>query len=261
MHYVDQGEGVPVLMVHGNPTWSFFYRTIAEGLSKTHRVIVPDHIGMGLSDKPQDADYRLSFHIDNIERLVEHLGLKDIILIVHDWGGAIGFGYAVNHLENVAKIVVLNASAFFDPRIPRRIRLCRGILGEFFVRRLNLFARAATLMTTVTRLPKQARQGYLLPYGSYADRVGIYSFLKDIPTERGHRTRPLLDSIESRLREVSADVLILWGKKDFCFSEHFLDRWKGFFPSAETRLYENAGHYILEDVPDEALREIQEFVR
>jgi len=133
MHYVDQGEGVTILMLHGNPTWSFYFRNLIDGLSKTNRVIVPDHIGMGLSEKPQNADYSLAFHIENLERLIEHLDLKDIILIVHDWGGAIGFGYTVNHLQNVRKIVVLNSSAFFDPGVPWRIRICRGFFGSCMV--------------------------------------------------------------------------------------------------------------------------------
>ncbi|MCL1846676.1 MAG: alpha/beta fold hydrolase [Coriobacteriia bacterium] len=261
MHYIDQGVGDAVLLLHGNPSWSFFYRNLINSLSKTNRVIAPDHIGMGFSDKPQDADYHLAFHIENIERLVEHLRLKDIILVVHDWGGPIGFGYVVKHSEKIKKIVVLNSSAFFDAKIPRRISVCRGVLGRFLVRRLNLFAQAATRMTTTTKLTKEVRQAYLLPYGSYDERIGIDSFLQDIPLEQGHRTRALLDSIESRLPDIKADLLILWGKQDFCFTEHFFDRWKEYFPHAKTRLFENAGHYILEDVFEDALREIEEFIR
>ena len=260
MHYIDRGTGAPIVMLHGNPSWSFFYRNITESLAKTHRVIAPDHVGMGLSDKPQNTVYNLAFHIGNVERLIQHLKLHDITLIVHDWGGAIGFGYAVNHIENIKKIVILNSSAFYDAQIPRRISVCRGMLSKFLVRRLNLFARAATYMTTTKRLPKEIRRGYLLPYDSYKNRVGVYSFLKDIPMENEHETKPLLDAIESKLSKIKSDILILWGKKDFCFTEHFLDRWKMFFPNAKVKTYANAGHYILEDVFDEALAEIEEFI-
>jgi len=259
MRYIDRGQGRPVVMLHGNPTWAFFYRSLIEGLSGSNRVVVPDHIGMGLSDKPEDAAYDLAFHIKNLSRLIEHLGLKDIVLVVHDWGGAIGFGYTVENPENVTKIVVLNSSAFFDEKIPRRIKMCRGALGQFLTRRLNLFARAATRLP-VKKLPREIAKEYLRPYDSYQNRIGIYSFLKDIPVEPAHKTRELLDSIESRLRLVKSDVLILWGEKDFCFTKHFYDRWLELFPKAKAKLYNNAGHYILEDAPHEVLSEIKEFI-
>ena len=261
MHYIDQGMGDAIVMLHGNPTWSYFYRSLISGLSKRNRVIVPDHIGMGLSDKPQCADYSLAYHIDNLERLIEHLKLKDITLIVHDWGGAIGFGYAVRHLRNVKKIVVLNSAAYFDTRVAWWIALCRSCLGSFLVRRMNLFAKAATRMAPHTKLPKEIRSMYLKPYDTFDNRIGIYTFLRDIPMKKEHRTRHILDSIESGLAEIKSEILILWGAKDFCFTKHFYERWKAFFPHAKTKLYQNAGHYILEDIPSEALKEIEEFLR
>ena len=260
MHYIDSGEGDPIVMLHGNPTWSFFYRNLTEGLSATNRVIVPDHIGMGLSEKPQKADYCLAFHIKNLKQLIEHLKLESFTLVVHDWGGAIGFGYAVDHPEMVKRIVVLNSSAFFDERIPKRILLCRGILGKFLVLRLNLFVKAATVMATVKELPEGVKSEYLRPYDTYENRIGIYTFLRDIPVRAEHRTRQLLDSIEKKLYSLPSDILILWGAKDFCFTKHYYDRWQNIFPDAKAKLYANAGHYILEDVPDEVLKEIQEFV-
>jgi len=261
MYYVDQGWGDVIVMLHGNPTWSFFFRGLIEGLSKTNRVIAPDHIGMGFSDKPQSADYSLAFHIDNLERLIEHLKLKDITLIVHDWGGAIGFGYTVNHLQNVRKIVILNSSAFYDPRVPWRIALCTSFLGSFLVRRLNLLVKAAVRMAVCAKLPNETRAKYLEPYDTFDNRIGVYAFLRDIPMKKEHRTRQLLDYIESRLGEIDSEILILWGAGDFCFTRHFFDRWRAFFPLARTKLYENAGHYILEDVPGEVLQEIEEFMR
>ena len=261
MHYLDQGEGDTIIMLHGNPTWSFYYRNLIKELSKTNRIIAPDHIGMGLSDKPQNVDYSLAFHIDNLEKLINHLDLKDITLIVHDWGGAIGFGYTVNNQHNVRKLVVLNSSAFFDKRVPQRIAICRGFLGSFMVRRLNLFARAATRMAVCNKLSKETRKKYLEPYDTFENRIGIYTFLRDIPMEKEHRTRQLLDNIESKLSEIKSEVLILWGARDFCFTEHFFERWKTYFPQAKTKLYENAGHYILEDAPNEVLKEIEEFLK
>jgi pimeloyl-ACP methyl ester carboxylesterase len=113
-HYLDEGprDGPPVVMLHGNPTWSFYYRTLIPGISESYRVVVPDHVGCGLSDKPQDYDYTLEQHIQNVEALIGRLGLKDVTLAVHDWGGVIGMGYATRHVENVARFVIFNTAAF-----------------------------------------------------------------------------------------------------------------------------------------------------
>ena len=260
MHYIDEGSGQPMLMLHGNPTWSYFYRDLISHFSGTNRVVAPDHIGMGLSDKPQDRDYCLSFHIENLARLIDGLGLNNIILIVHDWGGPIGFGYALDHLESVKKIIILNTAAFHYEHIPKRLDVCRGRLGGFVVRRLNAFARAATIMCAEKTLTKETRKMYLAPYDSFENRIGIYSFVRDIPMSETHRSRQLLNSIESRIPGIEAEVLILWGRKDFVFTEHFYDRWRAFFPRARAVLYDDAGHYVLEDKTNEVIKEIEDFI-
>ena len=260
MHYIDEGSGQPLLMLHGNPTWSYFYRELVSHFSGTNRVVAPDHIGMGLSDKPQDAGYCLSFHIENLSRLIDGLGLKDIIMIVHDWGGPIGFGYAVDHVEAIKKIVILNTAAFPHGSIPKRIDICRGRFGRLLVQRLNAFAWAATFMCSEKPLPKEARKMYLAPYSSYGDRIGIYSFVKDIPMEENHRSWQLLSIIESRIPKIGSDILILWGKKDFVFTKYFFDRWRAFYPRARAVLYDDAGHYVLEDKTDEVIEEIEWFI-
>ena len=138
--------------------------------------------------------------------------------------------------------------------------MCRGAMGKFLVLRLNAFAKAATVMATVKKLPEKVKEEYLRPYDTCENRIGIYTFLRDIPVRADHKTRRLLDGIEKRLDTITSDILILWGGKDFCFTSHFYDRWKGFFPKAKAKIYQNAGHYILEDVPAEVLEEIQEFI-
>ena len=149
-HYVDQGEGKVILMLHGNPTWSFFYRNLISHFSRKYRVIAPDHIGCGLSDKPQDWSYKLENHIENVLKLIDHLELKDINLVVHDWGGAIGFGCAVRRPELFKKLTVFNTAAFVSKDIPFRISICRlPGLGKLAVRGFNAFAGSATFMTTV----------------------------------------------------------------------------------------------------------------
>jgi len=155
MHYLDEGprDAPAVLMLHGNPTWSFYYRTLIPGLAERCRVVVPDHVGCGLSDKPQEgAYYALERHIANLEALVAHLDLRDLTLVLHDWGGAIGMGFATRHPERVARLVVLNTAAFYQPALPLRIKLCRiPLVGDVLLRGLNAFARLALRWAVVHR--------------------------------------------------------------------------------------------------------------
>ena len=124
-HYVDEGSGDPLVMLHGNPTWSFYYRALIAAFSPTHRVIAPDHVGCGLSDKPQAYSYTLAQHINNLEALLDALELERLTLFLHDWGGPIGMGYALRHPERVKRFVVFNTAAFPVSRIPLRINVCK----------------------------------------------------------------------------------------------------------------------------------------
>jgi len=263
LHFLDEGTGFPVLMLHGNPTWSFFYRHLIRALSGKFRCIVPDHIGCGLSDKPQNYPYRLETHIHNISALVQFLGVEKLNLVVHDWGGAIGMGLAVRHPEWINRMVIMNTAAFIDPFIPLRIALCRiPVIGAFAVRRLNLFVRAARFMATAQKggLKGEALWGFMFPYRSFADRVGVHRFVRDIPLKSGHASYSLLQEIESRLFILQKKkIALVWGCRDFCFTPGFLDRWRKIFPDAAVFPFENAGHYVLEDAGDEAIKRISEF--
>jgi pimeloyl-ACP methyl ester carboxylesterase len=271
-HYLDEGprDAPAVVLLHGNPTWSFYYRTLVSGLSQAYRVIVPDHVGCGLSDKPQDTRahpyYTLERHIANLERLIAHLGLSQITLVLHDWGGAIGMGYAVRHPENVSSFVVLNTAAFYQPNLPLRIKMCRiPVLGDLLLRGLNAFARLALpwAIAHQERLTSQVRAGYLMPYDSWANRIAILRFVQDIPLERHHRSRQALQQIESNLYLFGEHpMLILWGAQDFCFTvRHFLVDWQHHFPYAETHVIEDAGHYVVEDAHERILPWIVEFLQ
>jgi haloalkane dehalogenase len=253
-HYLDEGPAdvSPVLMLHGNPTWSFYYRTLIPAISRDHRVIVPDHVGCGLSGKPQDYDYCLEQHIRNVERLAAALDLRHIALVLHDWGGAIGMGYATRHPENVARFVVLNTAAFYQPVVPLRIRICRiPLFGDLVLRGINAFARLALPMAVHhrERMTPAVRAGYLAPYDSWQNRIAILRFVQDIPLEREHRTRHTLEQIEANLYLFSDHpMLILWGARDFCFTvRDFLTEWQVRFPYAEIHAIEDAGHYVVED--------------
>jgi len=260
-HYIDEGKGDPIVMVHGNPTWSFTFRNLIKEFKKNSRVIVPDHIGCGPSDKPQDYTYQLKNHIDNLESLIDHLKLKKITLIVHDWGGAIGFGLATRNPENIKKIVLLNTAAFRSQRIPFRIGLCRlPFFGEKIVRHFNAFAWGATWMAVSKKLSPLIKEGYLLPYNNYSNRVATSRFVQDIPLETDHPSYETLKTIEQNLPNLKCPKLILWGGKDFCFNKHFFDRWKEIYPQAESYYFEKAGHYIIEDAKNEIISKMKPFL-
>jgi haloalkane dehalogenase len=262
MHYIDEGEGdEAVLMLHGNPTWGFFYRDVVKSLAGRIRCVVPDHVGMGLSDKPQDYRYTLEQRIADIASLVGSLGVKRVHLIVHDWGGAIGFGWARRNPEMVGRIVITNTAAFPDSRIPLRIAVCRWpIVGPLIVRGLNGFAGAAASMAVTQPLPPDVRAGYLAPYGSWADRVAVNAFVQDIPLHSSHPSHPEISAIHAALPQFrDRQILIAWGERDFCFTPHFLARWREIFPDAEEAIEPDAGHYLLEDAGERLVPRIAEF--
>jgi haloalkane dehalogenase len=247
--YVDEGVGPPVVMVHGNPTWSLYYRHLISALRDTHRVIVPDHIGCGLSDKPQAYPYRLANHIENLTLLLGHLRLGPVDLVVHDWGGAIGMGWATRHPELVRRIVVLNTAAFLSPRLPLRIAACRvPVVGDLALRGLNAFAGAATFMAVERPMGAELRRAYLLPYNSWRNRIAQLRFVQDIPMRPAHPTWTVVDGIDRELATLRAKPMqILWGGKDWCFDDYFLAGWLRRFPEAQAMRFDDAGHYVLED--------------
>ncbi len=262
LNYVDEGQGQPILMLHGNPTWSFYYRNLISTFKSNYRTVVPDHMGCGLSDKPQDYNYNLETHIHNTYQLIRFLDLKKIILIVHDWGGAIGFGLVTRYPELFDKIVILNTAAYPSPHIPQRINLLRqGKFGEWLTRKFNLFAWPATFMTTTKKLPKFIKAGYLLPYDSWDNRVAVARFVQDIPMDNTHPTYSTLNEIENKLPTLQHPKLILWGGKDFCFNHHFFEKWVSLYPDADAHWFANAGHYVLEDALDEVSLKILNFIR
>jgi len=251
LHYVDEGEGPVIVMVHGNPTWSYYYRKLISLLSANYRVVAIDHMGCGLSDKPQEYSYTLKQHIENLELLLNYLKVDRFSLVVHDWGGAIGLGCGVRRPDAIEKIVVMNSGAFRSSRIPFRISLCRiPLFGEVCVRLLNGFAWPARFMAVEKKLDKDVSTAYLSPYDNWANRIGVYSFVKDIPMNAKHPSYEQLVAIEKNLvllNESKIPFLLLWGGRDFCFNDSFYNEWIRRFPRAEKHYFQEGGHYILED--------------
>lgn len=263
-HYIDEGAGDPVLMIHGNPTWSFYYRRLIRAFSNTRRCIAVDHVGCGLSDKPIQYDYSLSRHVENLKRLIAELDLQRVTLVVHDWGGAIGMGAFADQPERVERLIVLNTAAFRSQEIPLRIAVCRiPIFGALAVRGLNGFARAAIHMATSKpeRMTPAVRAGYLAPYHDWASRVAVHRFVMDIPLKPSHPSYKTLQSIEESLpRFADKPMLLAWGMDDWCFTPRFLDRWIEFFPHARVERLESAGHYVLEDAHEQIIPLARDFM-
>ena len=267
MHYVDEGprDAPVVLMMHGNPTWSFYYRNLVRALSSDFRCIVPDHIGCGLSDKPQDYDYVLRRRVDDVERLVDSLGVSSFHLAVHDWGGAIGFGLAARKPQAVGRLIIFNTAAFRDVHIPFSINICRiPGFGELAVKGLNGFVLAAQIRAIYDRakLAGAVRDAYLAPYDSWAHRVAIHAFVKDIPMSDGHPSWSTLGEIEEALPQFADhDAMIIWGDDDFCFTPHFRERWQAILPDAEVHALPDAGHFVVEDAVDDVVTWVGDFLR
>lgn len=263
-HYLDEGNGETLLMLHGNPTWSFYYRNLVLGLRNRYRCVVPDHIGCGLSDKPQQYNYTLAQHIENLEILCDRLSLKDVTLVMHDWGGAIGLGYGVRHPENVKRLVLFNTAAFLSDRIPLSINICRlPMFGTMAIRGFNAFAGLAIFRACKhrERMTAKVRAGYLAPYDSYANRIANLRFVQDIPMTSEIPSYSVVQSIQSKLdRFRDRPVLIVWGKQDFCFDDHFLSRWREYFPSAEVHEVPDAGHYVVEDAHERIIPWMEKFL-
>ncbi len=269
LHYLDEGAGEPVVMVHGNPTWSFYYRNLVEALSGRYRAIVPDQIGCGLSDKPDDSRYAytLESRVDDLGALLDHLGVdRGITLVVHDWGGMIGMAYAARHPERVARLVVLNTGAFPLPAskpFPWPLWICRNTrLGAWLVRGGNAFCRIAARVGCKRRpMGPDLRAAYMAPYDSWASRIAVLRFVQDIPLRPTDRGSDIVRSTANALDQFAdRPVLIAWGLKDFVFDRHFLDEWTRRFPGAEVLRFEDGGHYILEDAGEAIIPRIQSFL-
>ena len=275
MHYLDEGprNGELLLMVHGNPSWSYAFRHLVAGLSDRYRCIVPDHVGMGLSDKPGDDRYAytLQSRIDDLAALLEHLGVREqVTLVVHDWGGMIGFGWALRMPAAVRRLVIFNTAAFpldatprgVAKRIPWQLRLVRDTrLGALLVRGLNAFARGAAVFGVERRLPAAERRALLAPYGNWHDRIATLRFVQDIPLRPADRAWAPVAEAGRRLHEFAdRPALVCWGLRDFVFDRDFLDGFRARLPAAQVHAFEDAGHYVIEDAHERILPLLRNFL-
>lgn len=263
LHYIDEGpRDAPVIVfLHGNPTWSFYWRKLVVALRGRYRCIAIDHLGCGLSDRPQQWSYTLERRIADAQALLEELRVTRFSLVVHDWGGAIGMGLATRMPDSVEKIVVTNTAAFRSRDIPPSIACLRiPVFGRVAVLGFNAFAQAATVRAVERRLSPAARAGLLAPYSNAHDRLCTLTFVEDIPMAPSHVSWATLTGIEERLALLKKKpMMILWGDRDFCFTPKFRARWQELFPGAEVHAFADVGHYVNEDAPERVVPLVERF--
>lgn len=268
IHYCDQGQGELVVMLHGNPTWSYFYRHLIVTLRSNYRVIAYDHLGCGFSARPPVERYAwtLAQRITDLEKFIVALGITTkITLVMHDWGVAIGCGYAVRHPQRIARLVICNGAAFSLPQnrtFPWQLRPFRHkALGRLLIQDYNFFLQALLLTCTQQKILPAIKAAYLAPYLHRADRHALWQFVADIPLTASDRSFATLTDIAANLsRLTSLPMLLCWGKRDFIFDKSFLRQWCIYFPQAQLREYEHCGHLLLEDDPHRISRDVRDFL-
>jgi haloalkane dehalogenase len=256
LHYVDEGEGPPVVMVHGQPTWSFMYRHLISGLSTKFRCIALDHIGFGLSDKPRSWAYEPSAHANNLGALVDALELEALNLVVHDWGGPIGLGWATRHPERIRRIVALDTWMWSmgEHRAGRWFsRIMGSPLGQLGTRRMNLFVNVFMKLALGERWAEVAAC-YRGPLALPADRQGCAVF--------PHRLRdPWLEKIWERREALAAiPARLIWGGADPAFPAPMRERLASVFDECEVSIHDGVGHFVAEELAERLVPEVETFL-
>lgn len=259
MQYVDEGNGAPALLVHGNPTWSYLYRAFIPPLATDHRVIAPDHLGFGLSERPASAPYDLPWHIANLSDLVRSLDLEDITLVVHDWGGPIGIGAALELGERVRRLVVINSWAWRLPSGTKLAPLLEAIRepqrGERLALDHNVLVEQGLPggVHRRERLTPEVHDAYRRVSGDPESRRAIMTLVRAIPVGATGPAAQAMASIERRLGQLRLPTLLLWGKRDPIFPPATVALWRRFIPDAEVAYLSDASHFVQEDAPEEAV--------
>jgi haloalkane dehalogenase len=262
LQYVDEGAGPTVVLVHGTPTWSFVWRDLIGRLVRAgYRVIAPDHLGFGLSDKPSAASYRPEDHARRLGVLLDVLDVRDATLVVHDFGGPIGLSCALDRPARIARLVLLNTFAWpvdDDPSIARGARVAGSALGGFLYRRLNASPRwlLPAAFADRRRLTPELHRQYLAPFPDAASRVAPYALARALLGDS-----PWLAALWARRDELARrPALLVWGLRDPAFGPAYLARWRGALPDAEVVEVADAGHFVQEEAPEALATSVLRFL-
>jgi len=264
MHYLDEGSGSVVVLLHGNPTWCFYYRNLIESLKDKYRVIACDFIGCGLSDHPKNVHFTALERVEQFTKFVEKLELQRFSLVMHDWGGSIGSTFAVRNVEKIEKLIYLNTTLTETESLPVLIKkAARPILGKYLTKYSKWFLKVTTAqgLGVVNKLPHNVRQAYLYPYRTIARRTAIWDFVADIPFKESDKSYAGVQELRNCLpRLAEIPVQIIWGMKDPCFHVGMLNKVAAHFPQAYILEIEDASHLVLEDAPQLTCTNIRQFL-
>jgi pimeloyl-ACP methyl ester carboxylesterase len=250
MHYVDEGRGPVILFVHGTPDWSFGFRHLIKAFSDTHRCIAPDHLGFGLSDKPQGADYTVAAHARRLQDLIDHLGLRDVTLVVTDFGGGIGLAHALEHPANVKRIVLYNTwmwDLMPDKRFSGPTAIMKSWLGRFLYLRLGFSVNV--MMPSgygdKKKLTQAIHAHYQRALPDAVARVATFACVQEI-----QNAGPFWQAQWARVERLrTIPTLLCWGLKDRFFPPDLLERWRVALPQATVHTMPHAGHFVHEEAP------------
>ena len=269
MHYVDEGAGPPIVMVHGNPSWSYLYRRLISALSPKFRCLAPDHIGMGLSSRPDDDAYPFYLYkrVEDFTGFLDHLALSaPVHLVVHDWGGPIGLSWAVENPDKVASVTLMNTALAVPlagrKRLSLRLALFKrlGPFGSFLAQKTRAFTQGVARFGVVKPLPKLVEEGFLAPYQTSADRLAVTKFVEDIPLNSGHPSSMFLERTNQAMNNWEKPTAIIWGLRDFVFHRDFYLDWKKRLSHSVSLVLPTAGHYLLEDEPFKIINFVERFI-
>ena len=250
MHYVDEGDGDPILLLHGEPTWAFLYRKLIPRLAQLGRVVAPDYFGFGRSDKPLDPDwYTYDAHYASIEELCDQLGLTRLTIVVQDWGGPLGLRYAVEHEERVDRLVILN-TGIGGGRAPSdewlRFREVMRKVGT------DIVASRLVQSGCVAELPQEVLDAYDAPFPTPESRVGVAQFPEQVPVEPDHPNTAKMNAVREQLRSWEKPALVLFSDSDRIFSLRHAERLAEWIPGAKLGApVEGAGHFLQEEQGEE----------
>lgn len=261
MKYLDEGQGSPIVFIHGNMTWSFMYRKVIENLRENFRCIALDHLGFGLSETPAKGDYTPEAHSRRLAQFIDHLGLTDVTLVMIDAGGPIGLRWASDHPEKLKRMIFLNTYAWNLDDNDEAVQLMKLLTGKF--NRLHhriLQASPSFVLPSLFadrhRMSPESSRHYLKPFEVHDDRQGIYGIMDSWKTNGAW-----YDTVGTRAKTLSdKQVLILWGMKDMLFNSAALARFQAIFPHAKTVEFSDSGRFLTEEKPDEVIREIKQFL-
>jgi haloalkane dehalogenase len=268
MHYIDEGVGDPIVCVHGEPTWAFLYRNFISNLRDIARIVVPDHIGFGKSEVSQNMPYLLGQHIINFTELLLHLDLHNITLVVQDWGGPIGFGFAIKYPDRIKRIVIMNTSIgvaketqklWYEPFIENG--MYDELLGD-----MKTFVGDYMLPNMHKKFTREEKKllkwAYTAPFPTPESHIGVKKFPLDIPKGPNHPSTPIMQEIKDNLSQLTEKPKrIIWGMKDKIFPPKVTEYWQKIYPETPVIELQEAGHFLQEDAPDQVVNAIKEFIR